>query len=307
LITVIAGGTGSVKFVRGIASLTKDLAVIVNVGDNICLHGLYICPDIDTITYGLAGILDEDQGWGVRGDSFECLTQLRRLGASSWFRLGDRDLATHLVRTVMIKQGKTLSHVTDFARNRYGISASIIPATDHEVKTVITTSKGEMHLQEFWVRYRGRLRVSGIRFEGSDSSLPTRSAINAIKRSELIIVAPANPVSSIGPTVALRALRKELAKKRDNVVAVSPLIGQKAISGPAAKYMGALGLDISPLGVAQYYRDFVRHFVISADDHSLASRIRSLGIDVLETNIMMKNRRDEVRLARRLISEFGTK
>lgn len=279
----------------------------MNVGDNIWLHGLYICPDIDTITYGLAGILDEDQGWGVRGDSFECLAQLQKLGAPSWFRLGDRDLATHLVRTVMIEQGKTLSQVTDFARNRYAISASIIPATDDEVKTVVTTGRGKIHLQEFWVRYRGRPRMSGIRFEGSDTAAPTRSAINAIKRSELIIVAPANPVSSIGPTVALRALRKELTKKRDKVVAVSPLIGQKAISGPAAKYMGALGLDISPLGVAQYYRDFVSRFIISTEDHSLASRIRDLGVDVFETDIMMKNRRDEVRLARRLISEFGTK
>ncbi len=307
MITVIAGGTGSVKLVRGIASLTKDPAVIVNVGDNIRLHGLYICPDIDTITYGLAGILDEEQGWGVKGDSFECLAQLQRLGAAPWFRLGDRDLGTHLVRTMMIKQGKTLSQVTDFARNRYAISASIIPATDDEVKTVITTSKGKMHLQEFWVRYRGRPRVSGIRFEGSDTAVPTRPAINAIKRSELIVVAPANPVSSIGPTVALRALRKELAKKRDKVVAVSPLIGQKAISGPAAKYMEALGLDISPLGVVQYYRDFMSRFVISEEDHSLAPRIRGLGVDVLETDIMMKNRRDEVRLARRLVSEFRNK
>ncbi len=304
---MLAGGTGSVKLVRGFASFSKDLAVIVNVGDNIWLHGLYICPDIDTITYGLAGILDEDRGWGIKGDSFECLAHLKRLGATSWFRLGDRDLATHLVRTRMLRQGKTLSEVTDFARNRYSISASIIPATDDEVKTLVSTNEGEMHLQEFWVRYKGKPRVSGIRFDGSNSAAPARSAINAIRRSDLILVAPANPVSSIGPTVTLRALRKELARKRDRVVAVSPLIGEKAISGPAVKYMRALGLDISPIGVSRYYRDFVSRLVISRRDHDLTPRIQSLGVNVYEADIMMKNRRDEVRLARCLINEFGNK
>ncbi|MGI0048405.1 MAG: 2-phospho-L-lactate transferase CofD family protein, partial [Nitrososphaera sp.] len=155
MITVLAGGTGSVKLVRGLARSAKDMTVISNVGDNIWLYGLYVCPDIDTIIYGLAGLLDAKRGWGIRGDSFECLAQLKKLGAPAWFSLGDRDLATHLLRTSMIKGGKSLSEVTGWMRDRYSVAARVIPATDGEVTTRIMTGRGEMHLQEFWVKHRG--------------------------------------------------------------------------------------------------------------------------------------------------------
>jgi len=293
--------------VRGMAALTKNLAVITNVGDNIWLFGLYVCPDIDTITYGLAGLLDERRGWGIRGDSFDCLAQLRRLDAPSWFGLGDRDLATHIVRTSMLRQGKSLSEITDSLRRRYSIDAKIIPATDQELTTIIRTKKGEMHLQEFWVKYKGRPKVTSIKFDGSDSAIPNSAAISAIRRADMIIVAPANPVSSIGPTISLKGLRAELARKRKRVIAVSPLIGKKAISGPAAKYMRALGLENSPVGVAQYYQDFVGNFVISKSDHSMAKRIKSFGMDVNETNITMKDAQGEIRLARYLVNRFADK
>lgn len=304
MITVLAGGTGSVKLVRGLAASEKDMAVISNVGDNIWLYGLYVCPDIDTIIYGLAGLLDERRGWGVKGDSFECLAQLKNLGAPSWFGLGDRDLATHLVRTSMIKSGKSLSEVTDWMRSRYSVAARIIPATDDEMATKIMTGKGEMHLQEFWVRRRGKPRVTDVRYDGADRAVENRRAIDAIRQSEIVIVAPANPLSSIGPIVALAGLRKELARNRDKVVAVSPLVGEKAMSGPAVKYMKALGLEISPVGVAQRYRDFAGALVISRSDHRMTHRIEALGMRVYETNITMKSRQDEVRLGRHILSKI---
>jgi LPPG:FO 2-phospho-L-lactate transferase len=303
LIAVLAGGTGSVKLVKGLAALRTDLEVISNIGDNIWLYSLYICPDIDTIVYGLAGLLDEKRGWGVKDDSFECLAQLKEMGMPSWFGLGDRDLATHLIRTNMLKTGSSLSEVTDFIRRSHGVQASIIPATDDEVTTMINTNKGKMHLQEFWVKNRGEPEVTGIQFKGARKANTSRKSIDAVRRAQLVIVAPANPITSIGPMVALTGLRKELAKSRNKVVAISPLIGERAISGPATKYMMALGLPSSPYGVAKYYRDFVSKFVISTSDHKLAHKIRELDMHVYETNITMKNKADQIRLGQYILNE----
>lgn len=280
------------------------MTVISNVGDNIWLYGMYVCPDIDTIVYGLAGVLDERRGWGVRGDSFECLTQLKKLGVPAWFSLGDIDMATHIIRTKMIKDGKSLSEITDLMRKRYSIAAKIIPATDSEMTTKILTENGEMHLQEFWVEHKGSPKVSGVHYDGADDAVASENTIDAIKRSDVIIIAPANPVSSIGPIVALADLRKTLVSERHKVVAISPLIGEKAISGPAAKYMKALGIESSPVGVAQYYNDFAGTFIISKSDKCFIPKIENLCMQVYETNITMKSRQDEVRLARYILSKI---
>lgn len=291
------------KLVRGLCSWASDMTVISNIGDNIWLHGLYVCPDIDTVVYGLAGMLDGQRGWGIKGDSFNCLTHLKKLGAPAWFSLGDMDIATHVLRTSMLRAGKSLSEITDIIRNRYSISAKIIPATDSEVTTRVMTSKGEMHLQEFWVKNRGAPKVTGVCFAGMADAVASRGAIDAIRKSDIIVVAPANPVSSIGPIIAISDLRKELIRNRQKVVAVSPLIGEKAVSGPAVKYMKALGIENTPVGVAQYYRDFVGTFVISKNDHRMASKIEALDIQVYETNITMKTRKDEVRLGRYILNQ----
>ncbi|HEY7733380.1 MAG TPA: 2-phospho-L-lactate transferase [Nitrososphaera sp.] len=307
MITIVAGGTGSVKLVRGFAALTDDITVIANVGDNIWIHGLYVCPDVDTIVYGLAGLLDEKRGWGIRNDTFECLAFLRKLGEPSWFSLGDRDFATHIFRTDLLRRGRTLSAITELARKKYSIGPKIIPATDDEVSTIISTGRGKMHLQEFWVKHRARPRVSGIEFKGSDAAAANPEAVDAIERSDVVVIAPGNPVSSIGPTIALAGIRKALERKRGSVVAISPLIGGRAISGPAAKYMSALGLQISPVGVATYYRSLIGNFVMSNLDHSLAPEIQSLDIDVYETDISMKDRRGEKRMARYLLDRVFRK
>jgi LPPG:FO 2-phospho-L-lactate transferase len=302
-IAVLAGGTGSIKLVRGLAATKKeDIVVICNVGDNIWIHGLYVCPDIDTIIYGLANMLDLKRGWGIKGDSFQCLAQMKKIGAPTWFGLGDKDLAIHLLRTSMMKDGKSLSEITNFFRKRYSISTELIPATDREVTTsILTSTKGDMHLQEFWVKHKGRPTVTGVRFDNASTATANTAAVHAIKRSRAIVIAPANPISSIGPIMALSDLRKELVRNRDKVIAVSPLIGRKAVSGPAIKYMRTLRLENSPVGVAKFYRDFVSKFIISIEDHSMKSQIESLDIEVYETNITMKARRDEVRLGRYLL------
>jgi LPPG:FO 2-phospho-L-lactate transferase len=301
-ISVLAGGTGSIKLVRGLAAIEKDIVVICNVGDNIWMHGLYVCPDIDTIIYGLANMLDHKRGWGIKSDSFHCLAQMKKFGASTWFGLGDKDLAIHLLRTSMMKDGKSLSEITDFFRKCFSVSAQVIPATDTDVTTrIVTSTEGDMHLQEFWVKHKGRPTVTDVMYNNASNATANTDAIDAVDRCRAVIIAPANPVSSIGPIVALSDLRKKIVQKRDKVIAISPLIGGKAVSGPAVKYMRALGLENSPVGVAKYYHDFVSKFIISMQDHNMKSRIEALDMQVYETNITMKARRDEVRLGRHLL------
>lgn len=302
---MLAGGTGSAKLVRGLAAITDDLVVISNVGDNIWLYGLYICPDIDTILYALAGLLDEKRGWGVKGDTFNFLRQAGQLGLPSWFSVGDRDLATHIFRTQMLKNGNTLSEVTEAMRKRFEITPKIIPSTDDQVTTTMLTDRGKMHLQEFWVKHKGLPQVKGISFDGSQDAIPNKKAINAIAKAGLVVIAPGNPISSIGPTLAVKDFRHALEEKRDKVIAVSPIIGQRAISGPAVKYMKALGLANSPDGVAKYYGSTVGNIVIAESDHAVAAKIKDMGMNVFETDIMMKDKQAEIGLARYLVSGFG--
>lgn len=304
MITVLAGGTGSVKLIRGLASQTRDLTVICNIGDNIWLHGLYICPDIDTLIYGLADLLDNVKGWGIKNDSFGFLRQMEMLGEQTWFRLGDRDLATHLLRTNMLKSGKSLSEITEWLRNKYAISTKIIPATDNAIETKIITDKGEIHIQEFWVKHRGEPKVMDIIYDGANRSRISPEVIHALKRSKMIIIAPANPITSIGPMLAIKGFKKDLITERKKIVAISPLIGNKAVSGPAVKYMQALKMQNSPLGVAEYYSDFISTFVISRSDSELSLKIQNMGIKVYETDILMKDGVDENRLASYLMKQL---
>ena len=304
MITILAGGSGSVKLVRGLASQTKDLTVISNVADNIWLYGLYICPDIDTVIYGLADLLDKKQGWGIRNDSFKCLRQMDMLGEKLWFKIGDRDLATHLLRTGMLKDGKKLSEITEWMRRRYGIKAKVVPASDNPMETKIVTDKGNLHIQEFWVKNRAQPNVLNIVYDGADTSSANPKAIDALRRSKIVVIAPGNPITSIGPILAVKGMRKEIIDQRRKIIAVSPIIGKEAISGPAAKYMRAMSIQNSPLGVARYYSDFIEKFAISASDHQLSTEIRKLDIQPCETDIIMRNDHDESRLALYLLKQF---
>ena len=304
MITILAGGSGSVKLVRGFASHESNINVITNVGDNYWLYGMYICPDIDTITYGLADLLDHDKGWGIKKDTFGFLRQMEIFGEETWFRIGDRDTATHLTRTNMLKNGKSLSDITKWMCEKLAIETKIIPVTDNPIETRIITNKGEMHLQEFWVRHRGLDTVEGIEYQGAEKARPNPEAVNAIQDSNLIIIAPGNPLTSIGPMLQIKGIRKELAKKKTKVVAVSPIIGNSAVSGPAGKYMEAAGLEVSVLGVAKMYAHICSNLVIDPKDHKYSKDIQELGINVHESKIKMTNKQSEDALAASILKQY---
>ena len=304
MITILAGGSGSVKLVRGFASQRSDINVIVNVGDNYWLYGMYICPDIDTITYGLADLLDHDKGWGIKKDTFGFLRQMEIFGEETWFRIGDRDTATHLTRTNMLKNGKSLSDITKWMCEKFSIEIKLIPVTDNAIETRIITNKGEMHLQEFWVKHRGLDEVKGIEYQGAEKVRPNPDAMNAIHDSNLIVIAPGNPLTSIGPMLAIKGIRKELAKKKNKVVAISPIIGNSAITGPTGKYLEAAGIEVSALGVAKMYADVCSNIIIDTKDRMLTKKIESLNINVHETKIRMTNKQSEDALAASILKQF---
>jgi len=304
LITILAGGSGSVKMVRGFASQRTDINVVTNVGDNYWLYGMYICPDIDTITYGLADLLDHDKGWGIKKDTFGFLRQMEIFGEETWFRIGDRDTATHLTRTNMLKNGKSLSHITKWMCEKLSIEIKIIPVTDNTIETRIITDRGDLHLQEFWVKHRGLDEVKGIEYQGAEKVRPNPDAMNAIHDSSLIVIAPGNPLTSIGPMLAIKGIRKELAKKKTKVVAISPIIGNSAISGPTGKYMEAAGIEVSALGVAKMYADVCSNIIIDTKDRMLTKKIESLNINVHDTKIRMTNKQSEDALAASILKQF---
>lgn len=304
MITILAGGTGSVKLVRGMVSQTRDLSVISNVGDNYWLYGLYICPDIDTMLYGLGDILDTERGWGIKKDTFGFLRQMEMLGEETWFKMGDRDAAIHLLRTNMLKNGKNLSDITEWMCQKFAVDTKIIPVTDNSVETRIVTNKGELHLQEYWVKYKGQDKVDGIKYLGADKARANPAAVNAIHDSKLVIIAPGNPLTSIGPILSIKGIRKELSKSKKKVLVVSPLLGNTAISGPAAKYMEAAGIEVSVYGLAKMYSEVASHMVIDTADRLYTRKIENLDMKVYETKIKMKDKKDEEALASFILKQM---
>ncbi|MCH7756984.1 MAG: 2-phospho-L-lactate transferase [Thaumarchaeota archaeon] len=304
MVAILAGGTGSVKLVRGLVSQDIKVNVISNVGDNYWLYGLYVCPDIDTIIYGLADILDQEKGWGIKKDTFNFLRQMEILGEETWFRVGDRDAATHLIRTNMLKNGKNLSDITKWLCDKFAVSANIIPVTDNTIETRITTDKGEMHLQEYWVKHRGKDPVKGIQYIGAEKARPNPEAINAIHDADRVILAPGNPLTSIGPMLQIKGIRKELSKMKRKVIAVSPLIGDKAITGPAAKYMEAAGIEANAYGLAKMYSDVCSNIVVDSKDKALVKKIQNLDMRGYDTKIIMKNKISEDALASFILKQI---
>ncbi|GIU71268.1 MAG: 2-phospho-L-lactate transferase [Candidatus Nitrosocaldaceae archaeon] len=296
MLTILAGGTGSVKLVRGFKK--DEISIVCNVGDNIWLYGLYICPDIDTIVYGLANLLDRERGWGIKDDTFNFITQLKSLGLDPWFKIGDKDLAIHVLRTKMLKEGNRLYYITKFFSNKFGIKADIIPASEDDIETLILTDQGLIHLQEFWVKHKGMLNVKDIIYKGMNNAKATTRVLDLIEDSDAIIIAPANPISSINPIISIREINYELKKHKDKCIAISPIIGEDVFSGPAAKYMQALGYEISPYGIAKFYSPYISKLVIDDSDKRYIDAIENdFGIKVYTTDIMMRDEEDEDRLA----------
>jgi LPPG:FO 2-phospho-L-lactate transferase len=302
MITVLSGGTGSLKLIRGLSRVAEcPITIICNVGDNLWMHGLYVCPDIDTITYGLSGLLNEEKGWGIKGDTFNLLGQLAKYGSETWFRLGDKDFALHLLRTNLLQCGFSLSEITDMICEKLGIAIRVIPASDMHSETHIITEKGELHLQEFWVKRKGVDDVKNIKYHGARTAQPAPGVLNAILEAEMVIICPANPITSIGPILANSQIGGAIRKARRKVVAVSPVMGRKPVSGPAGKLMSSLGYAVSAIGIADFYSRFINVLVIDAKDIALTNEIKKIGVSVRTTKILMESFDDEVRLARFLM------
>ena len=299
--TVLAGGTGAAKFLRGLVQVVPEeqVHVIVNVGDDTDVWGLHISPDIDSITYALAGKLDTLRGWGLVNETFRCLETIEAFGMPGWFRLGDQDLATHLTRTHLLRSGLSLSETVERMSKAMGVKARVLPATDDPVRTKVDTPQGMLGFQEFFVREQWKPEVRSVSYAGATEARAPAVVLDSIRDAQLVIIAPSNPITSIGPILALHQVREALRCTRAEVIAISPLIGNAAVSGPAAKLMEACGYEVSPSGVARCYHDFLNNIVIDVSDGALASSIRYETIGVRVTNLLMP---DDI--AARKLAEF---
>ncbi|MGH7795166.1 MAG: 2-phospho-L-lactate transferase [Candidatus Binatia bacterium] len=304
MIAALTGGTGGAKLVEGLACTLDpaELTIICNTGDDAIFHGLYVAPDIDTIIYTLAGLIDSEKGWGIGGETFAVLQQLRCLGEDTWFNLGDKDLATHIVRTRLLGEGRKLSQVVDHICRALGVASKILPMSDDRVETRVTTRQGEISFQEFFVKERWTPEVLAVHFAGAAQSRPAPGVLDAIRDAEAVIVCPSNPITSIGPILAVPGIRAALNETDARIIGVSPILGATAISGPAHKLMLAGGREPSASSVARSYDDFLDAFLIAEEDFALARQIENLQIDAVCTNIRMPTRADKQRLAREVLA-----
>lgn len=298
-VVALAGGVGGAKLAHGLAltGLDHQLTVVVNTADDFELLGLHISPDLDTILYTLAGLANPETGWGIAGDTFDTLEAIKRYGGPSWFWLGDQDFATHIVRTDRLRNGATISEVTqDFAR-ALGVHATILPMTDAPVATVVNTPDGRLDFQDYFVRRQHESVVQGVDFDGINRATVPQGVQSELEKADVIVLCPSNPIVSIGPILAVPGFRDRLKKSAAPVVAVSPIIGGQALKGPADRMLESLGHDVSSVGVAEMYRDFLAGIVIDDQDHDLASRIEELNIAVHITDTIMRSESDRRRLA----------
>ena len=308
MIVVLTGGTGGAKFIQGIKEVMPpcELTAIVNTGDDLRWWGLHVSPDLDSITYALAGLLSRDRGWGVEGDTFQCLAAMSRLGAPAWFRVGDRDLATHLLRSQLLAEGKTLTEATAEIARGLGIAARILPMTDARVETRVVTAAGELGFQEYFVRERYQVPVRAVRFDGTASAAPAPGVIEAILAAEAVLIAPSNPVTSIGPILGVQGIREALQQTLAPIGAISPIVGSAAVSGPAADLMQAVGLLVSIEGVARAYADFLDVLLVDERDAGSTAGVERLGIRVCCTKTVMRTPGDKTALASSALQVVGT-
>lgn len=307
MIVVLAGGVGAARFLQGVVQAIpqEDITVIVNTGDDRDFYGLHVSPDIDIIMYTLAGIVDETHGWGIRNDTYNTMQQLTRYGHEDWFMLGDRDLATHIHRTNLLRMGKTPSEVAEDLRQRFGLQLRLLPMSDQPIATHIQTPAGLLHFQEYMVKRRCSDEVQDVVFVGAKEARPAPGVLDAIKQAEAILIAPSNPIVSIGSILAVPGIHDTLHEASGMVVAVSPIVGGAPIKGPADKLMRGLGMNVSAVGVARCYRDFLDVMVIDTQDASLADDIEDLGIPTVVTDTIMRDSEAKVALARAVLRAAG--
>ena len=285
-----------------IAGVGHLVTAVVNTGDDVVLHGLHVSPDIDTVTYTLAGMNDDERGWGIAGETWRVMEALERLGGETWFRLGDRDLATHLYRTERLAQGATLSHVTVEIARALGVPVRLLPMSDDPVRTHITLRDGpEVSFQEYFVRHQHAVALSAVRFSGADEAAPAPGVLAAIAEASLVLVCPSNPIVSIGPMLAVPGVAEALRARRDDVVAVSPIVAGAALKGPADRMLVELGHEPTAAGVARLYADFAGTLVVDVADAGLAGRIEQLGMRCVATPTVMHTPGDAAALAKTVL------
>jgi len=296
VICFFSGGTGTPKLLRGMKGL-YDFAVVVNTAEDVWVSGNKVCPDIDSVIYTLADVIDDKRWWGIKNDTFTTHEMLRNLGCDEALMIGDRDRATHIFRSKLLKTGYTLTSATRELRKCFGVQQEILPMCEEDVATKVITPEGELHFQEFWVKQKGESEVIDVVFRGIEMARMTKDVKKTIDGSKAVVIGPSNPVTSIMPILSVKNVKKLLRRKP--VLAVSPIIGSKPVSGPAGKLMNAKGYDVSPSGVVDCYSDFLDAIVVHEGDDVAG------GVDAFRTNILMKSREDERRLAKFILDVLG--
>jgi LPPG:FO 2-phospho-L-lactate transferase len=302
-VTVLAGGVGAARFLEGLIQVLpqEDVTVISNTGDDEDFFGLRVSPDIDIVIYTLAGAVDESKGWGLCDESFEALGALARFGYETWFGLGDRDLATHVLRTQMLKEGATLSEATRAVAAAYGLRLTLLPVSDDRIRTVVETDAGSLAFQEYFVKRRTQDEVRAIRFEGAALATPAPGVRDAILSASVVIIAPSNPIVSLGPLLAVPAVRDVLRETRAKVAGVSPIVAGKTIKGPADRMMASLGMTPSAVGVAEAYSDFLDVLVIDEQDAHLESAVEATGVRAVIAQTIMRGPAEKRALAQAVL------
>ena len=305
MLAALAGGVGAARFLRGLVQVVppEEITVVVNTGDDDWFHGLLVCPDLDTVTYTLAGAENPDTGWGLAGETFAAIDKLERYGSPTWFRLGDQDLATHLYRTERRRVGASLSTIAAEIARAWGVTSRLLPMSDEAISTRIDVRAGdgavtELHMQEWFVRERAEPPVVAVRFDGVERATPAPGVLEALEEADTVVVCPSNPVISIGPILAVPGVRDVLRARRERVVGVSPIIAGAPVKGPADRLMDPLGMEVSCVGVARAYRDFCSALVIDGGDASRAPEVDALGVHAVVTDTLMRDARVAAALAR---------
>jgi LPPG:FO 2-phospho-L-lactate transferase len=307
-LTVIAGGVGAARFLQGVLAVVppESVTILGNVGDDLEMYGLHVSPDLDTVLYTLTGQIDEDKGWGVRGDTSRALDRARELGAPAWFWLGDLDIGLHLARTERLRQGERLSDVTAEIAQALGLRARLLPVTDDRLRTIVETeAEEELEFQEYYVGRGHRDVVRGLRFDGAERARPAAGVLEALSETDAVFIAPSNPFISVAPVLAVPGVREALGEREVPCVAVSPIVAGEALRGPAAGMMRSLGHDVSPVGVARIYEGLIDVLVVDRADAELAPQIEALGVRVVVTDTIMRDAAAREALAREALDAAG--
>ena len=307
-IVVLCGGVGAAKLLQGLVKVVapNSVTAIVNTGDDLSLHGLHICPDIDTVIYTLGNEINPDTGWGLRDEGWRAMDMVAMYGGIDWFRLGDRDIGTHLFRTQRLSEGATLSEVTREIAAKWGVGVNVIPMSNDPVRTIITTVRGEdLNFQDYFVRLAHDVEIASIKFQGHETAHPVPELISEILEADIILVAPSNPLVSIAPILSIAGIRDVLQKRRKDVIAISGIIGGKALKGPAGRLLNELGYEASAAAVAEIYKDIAGTFVIDDVDKHERKRIQELGLNCIITDTVMTNSTKAADLCRTTFEEIA--